>query len=57
MQATGAAAEIEHRSAALVGERAVEAHVVAPPPVVPVVEARRRRKDHARRHGRGNVRA
>ena len=52
----GPAAEIEDRSAALVRERAVEADVVAPPPVLPVVQ-------HGiferipRRHCRGNVRA
>ena len=37
-QTAGAAAEIEDRSAALVRERAVEADVVAPPPVLPVVQ-------------------
>ena len=34
----GAAAEIEDRTAALVRQRAVEGDVVAPPPVLPVVQ-------------------
>ena len=37
-QTPGAAGEVQHRAAALVGQRAVETDVVAPPPVFPVVE-------------------
>ena len=37
-QPSRAAAEVEDRAAALVGQRAVEADVVAAPPVFPVVE-------------------
>ena len=55
-QPARAAAEVEDRTAALVGQRAVEADVVAPPPVLPVVEQRRLRRDRRAGIDRGNVR-